>query len=85
MQHRRFDYAPDLQALPQLKQEISAFKYHLTPSGHAGFDAQIGAHDDLICAIFIPLIIGEWQCRPEEVQICPPAGVTRSSVWRPGS
>jgi hypothetical protein len=35
--------------------------YHLTPSGHAGFDAETGAHDDIICAICIPLIIGEWQ------------------------
>jgi hypothetical protein len=84
MQHRRFDYAPDLQVLPQLEQEISSFKYHLTSSGHAGFDAEVGAHDDLICAICIPLIIGEWQFRLEEVQICSPVSVTRSSVWRPG-
>lgn len=61
MQHKRFDYAPDLEALPLLEKEISSFKYHLTPSGHAGFDAEVGAHDDLICAICIPLIIGEWR------------------------
>lgn len=61
MQHRRFDYAPDLQALHLLEQEITSFKYHLTPSGRTGFDAEQGAHDDLICAICIPLIIGEWQ------------------------
>jgi len=61
MQHKRFDYAPDLAALPLLEKEISTFKYHLTPSGHTGFDAEQGAHDDLICAICIPLIIGEWQ------------------------
>lgn len=61
MQHKRFDYAPDLEALPLLEKEISSFRYHLTPSGHAGFDAEAGAHDDLICAICIPLIIGEWR------------------------
>ncbi len=59
MQHHRFDYAPNLQALPLLEQEISNFKYHLTPSGHTGFDAQSGFHDDLICALSIPLIITE--------------------------
>lgn len=61
MQHRRFDYAPDLQALPLLMKEIESFKYHLTASGHTGFDAEQGAHDDLICAVCIPLIIGEWR------------------------
>jgi hypothetical protein len=61
MQHHRFDYAPDLEALPLLEKEIASFKYHLTPSGHTGFDAESGAHDDLICAICIPLIIGEWR------------------------
>lgn len=59
MQHKRFDYAPDLEALPLLEKEIASFKYHLTPSGHTSFDAEQGAHDDLICATCIPLIIGE--------------------------
>jgi len=63
MQHKRFGYAPDLAALPLLEKEIGSFKYHLTSSGHASFDAESGAHDDLICAICIPLIIGEWQYR----------------------
>lgn len=63
MQNHRFDYAPGLEALPLLEQEIANFKYHLTPSGHTGFDAQSGSHDDLICAICIPLIIGEWRFR----------------------
>jgi len=61
MQHKRFDYAPDLQALPLLEEEIANFKYHLTPSGHTTMDAATGKHDDLICAICIPLIIGEWR------------------------
>ena len=61
MQHKRFDYASDLEALPLLEKEISSFKYHLTPSGHTGFDAESGAHDDLICAVCIPLIIAEWK------------------------
>jgi hypothetical protein len=60
MQRKRFCYSPGLEALPLLQQEIASFKYHLTPSGHTGFDAEVGAHDDLICAICIPLIIGEW-------------------------
>jgi hypothetical protein len=60
MQHRRFDYSPGLEALPLLEQEIAAFKRHTTQSGKTGFDAEVGAHDDLICAICIPLIIGEW-------------------------
>lgn len=47
MQNRRFDYAPGLEALPLLDQEIQNFKYHFTASGHTGFDAQSGAHDDL--------------------------------------
>jgi hypothetical protein len=63
MQSRRFGYAPDLAALPQLEREIGAFKYHQTSSGHTSFDAEVGEHDDLICAICIPLIIGEWQYR----------------------
>lgn len=67
MQRRRFDYAPDLQALPLLEQEISSFKRHTTQSGHAGFDAESGAHDDLICAICIPLIIAELQYRKKPV------------------
>jgi hypothetical protein len=61
MQHRRFDYAPDLEALPLLMKEIESFKYHLTASGHTGFDAEQGAHDDLICAVCIPLIVAEWK------------------------
>ena len=61
MQRGRFDYASDLQALPQLEKEIDSFKYYLTPSGHTGFSAESGQHDDLICSICIPLIIGEWQ------------------------
>jgi len=61
MQRKRFDFSPGLEALPLLQQEIASFKYHLTASGHTGFDAEVGAHDDLICAICIPLIIGEWQ------------------------
>lgn len=61
MQHRRFDYAPDLQALPLLEEEIAAFKRHTNPSGKTSFDAEQGAHDDLICAVCIPLIIGEMQ------------------------
>lgn len=60
MQHRRFDYSPDLQALAALEQEINSFKRHLTSSGKTTFDAEAGAHDDLISAVCIPLIIGEW-------------------------
>lgn len=61
MQHRRFDYASDIETLPLLEQEIASFKRHLTPSGKNTFDAESGAHDDLICAVAIPLIIGEWR------------------------
>jgi hypothetical protein len=60
MQRKRFCYSPGLEALQLLQQEITSFKYHLTPSGHTGLNAEVGAHDDLICAICIPLIIGEW-------------------------
>jgi hypothetical protein len=77
MQHRRFDYAPDLEALPLLEKEIASFKYHLTASGHTGFDAESGAHDDLICATCIPLIIGEWRYnRGPKAKVGPkPAGL----------
>ncbi len=77
MQHRRFDYAPDLEALPLLEKEIASFKYHLTASGHTGFDAEQGAHDDLICATCIPLIIGEWRYnRGSKAKVGPkPAGL----------
>jgi hypothetical protein len=61
MQRRRFDYSPDLQALPLLEEEITNFKYHLTPAGHTAMDAAAGKHDDLICAICIPLFISEWK------------------------
>jgi len=63
MQHHRFHYARDLQALDLLEQEIAAFKRHTTPSGKMGFDAESGSHDDLIFAIGIPLILGEWRFR----------------------
>lgn len=62
-QTRRFEYLRTLAMLPELDKEIASFKYHLSASGHASFDAEPGAHDDLICAICIPLIIGEWQYR----------------------
>jgi hypothetical protein len=67
MQHKRFDYAPDLQALPLLEQEIASFKYHLTPGGRTTADAATGQHDDLISAICIPLMIGEWKFRRGKV------------------
>lgn len=63
MQARRIEYAKNLAVLPQLEKEIDSFKYHISTSGHTSFGAEPGAHDDLICAICIPLIIGEWQYR----------------------
>ena len=63
MQHHRFDYAPDIKALPLLEEEIARFQRHQTASGRDGYDAESGAHDDLICAVAIPLIIGEWRFR----------------------
>lgn len=76
MQQRRFDYASDLQALPQLEEEIAAFKYHLTASGHTTMDAAQGKHDDLLCAIAIPLIIAEWQFVKRVIKAGPkPAGM----------
>jgi len=74
MQHRHFDYAPDLQTLPLLEQEIASFKQHLTPSGKTTFDAESGAHDDLICACCIPLIIGEWRYNRG---LCSPASISQ--------
>jgi hypothetical protein len=59
MQHKRFDYAADLAALPLLEEEIQYFQYHATASGHIGMDAAPGKHADLICSIAIPLIIAE--------------------------
>jgi len=67
MQHRRFDYASNLQALPLLEEEIKDFQYHATPSGHIGMGSPPGKHDDLISAIAIPLIIGEWKFRRGKV------------------
>ncbi|MCX6677398.1 MAG: hypothetical protein NTU95_05575 [Methanothrix sp.] len=71
MQRRRFDYSPGLEALSLLEQEIAAFKRHTTPSGKTGFDAAAGAHDDLICGICIPLIIGEWLYNNPPVELPP--------------
>jgi hypothetical protein len=85
MQHRRFDYAPDLQALPLLEQEIAAFKRHTTSSGHTGFDAESGAHDDLICACCIPLIIAEMQFRKAPIGPLTFAGATKTCAWGGGS
>lgn len=65
MQHKRFDYAQDLQALPMLEEEITNFKYHLTASGHTTMDAVSGKHDDLLCCIAIPLMIAEWKYRDQ--------------------
>jgi hypothetical protein len=81
MQHHRFDYAPDLPALPLLQQEIASFKRHTTSSGKTGFDAESGSHDDLICAICIPLIIGEWRYKHSNPPICAPSGATSPSRW----
>jgi hypothetical protein len=60
MQHKRFDYASDLQALPLLEDEIINFKYHMSASGHASMDAAQGKHDDLLTSIVIPCAIGEF-------------------------
>lgn len=80
MQHRRFDYAPDLRALPLLEEEIASFKRHTSPSGKTGFDAEVGAHDDLICSICIPLIIGELQYRKEQTGPLIFSGAKKESV-----
>ena len=80
MQHHRFDYAPDLQALPLLEQEISSFKRHTSQSGHVGFDAEAGQHDDLICSCCIPLIIGEWQYRKQPLGPLSFSGATKKSA-----
>ncbi len=80
MQHRRFDYTPDLQALPLLEEEIASFKRHRRPSGKTGFDAEVGAHDDLICAICIPLIIGELEYRKEQTGPLIFSGATKESA-----
>jgi hypothetical protein len=85
MQHRRFDYAPDLETLPLLEKEIASFKYHLTPSGHTGFDAEQGAHDDLICATCIPLIIGEWLYRKQPTGPLTFHGATGKPAWADSS
>jgi hypothetical protein len=82
MQHRRFDYAPDLQALPLLEQEISSFKRHTSSSGHMGFDAEQGAHDDLICATCIPLIIAEWLYRKQPTGPLVFSGAKRTPPWK---
>ena len=63
MQHKRFDYAPDIKALPLLEEEIARFQRHQTASGRDAYDAETGEHDDLICAVAIPLIIAEWKFR----------------------
>jgi hypothetical protein len=68
MQRKRFTYAGDLEALPLLELEISAFKSHATPSGKTTFDAEAGEHDDLIFAIAIPLLIAEWIFKQEAVR-----------------
>jgi len=85
MQRKRFDYSPGLEALPLLQQEIASFKYRLTPSGHTGFDAETGAHDDLICAVCIPLIIGEWQFQvPPEYESDNSSGNSEAIEMFPG-
>lgn len=84
MQHHRFDYAPDLQALPLLEQEIASFKRHTTQSGKTGFDAESGAHDDLICSICIPLIIGELQYRKAPTGPLVFSGATKTAAWKTG-
>jgi len=85
MQHRRFDYAPDLQALPLLEQEISSFKRHTSSSGHMGFDAEQGSHDDLICATCIPLIIAEWLYRKQPTGPLTFHGATGKPAWADSS
>jgi hypothetical protein len=85
MQHRRFDYAPDLQALPLLEEEIAAFKRHTSPSGKTGFDAEQGAHDDLICAVCIPLVIAEIVFKNEQTGPLRFHGATGPARWRDSS
>lgn len=81
MQHRRFDYASDLETLSLLEQEIATFKRHTTSSGKTGFDAEAGAHDDLICAVCIPLIIGEWKYNRQKVVDCGWGVCKRQNEW----
>jgi hypothetical protein len=82
MQHRRFDYAPDLQALPLLEEEIASFKRHTSPSGRTGFDAEQGSHDDLICAVCIPLVIAEIVYKNEQTGPLVFHGATGPARWR---
>jgi hypothetical protein len=81
MQHHRLDYAPDLQALPLLEQEIASFKRHTSTSGRQQFDAEQGAHDDLICALAIPLIIGEWRFHKTQTPLLCFSGGTKVPAW----
>jgi hypothetical protein len=84
MQHRRFDYAPDIRALPTLEEEIARFQRHQTAGGREGYDAESGAHDDLICAVAIPLIIGEWRFRKEPMPVLKFSVATKTRSW-PGN
>jgi len=80
MQHHRFDYAPDIKALPLLEEEIARFQRHQTASGRDGYDAETGAHDDLICAVAIPLIIGEWRFRKAPIGQLNFSGATKPGI-----
>jgi len=59
MQHRRIQYPDGLPNLQLLLSEIENFKYKLTESGHASYNAAEGKHDDLVCSLLIPLAVYE--------------------------
>ena len=61
MQRKRIGFAAGLESLPVFLKEIESYEYGSSPSGKTTMNAKEGEHDDMICAVCIPLIIAEWR------------------------
>lgn len=87
MQHGRLDFRPGLELLDELYKEMDFFKYERTPSGKVTMNAPPNAHDDMITAIDLCLIIGESQYNTGQHGVHRPssAGAQDLDMRLPGS
>jgi hypothetical protein len=55
MMHTGLRIANELRETPALETELKDFRRHVSEAGRYSFQARIGAHDDLVLAVAIPL------------------------------
>ncbi len=58
-QSRRWEHTPDCPGVDALVEELRAMRRKLTIRGHVLFEASLGAHDDLVMALWLAVWWGE--------------------------